>query len=440
MKNLKRIIPGFSGSKLSKNINLPTILIYFNNRAFTIFRPFCFLFFLALLFFGSIFPAFPQEKTSIRKVVIDAGHGGKDPGAIGRKTQEKHVTLAIALKLGSLIEAGFKDVDVIYTRDTDVFVELYQRAEIANKNKADLFISIHCNANKSKVYEGVETYVMGLHKSEQNLEISKLENASILMEPDYLTRYDGFDPNSDESYITFTLFQNAYLRQSTEFAAEVQNAMKDRVGMDDRGVRQAGFLVLYKTTMPSVLIETGFLSNPVEESYLISRVGQSHIADAIYRAFRSYKQKVEKTAPQDKPETPDQKNIIPDSKPVQPVVKNETAKKVPDKPSTGKEKIKPEEAGAQENEIWFTVQVATSPTDLGVDNPKFKNLKGVKVYRHEGMFKYIVGREKNMEAASKLLQQVKSKGFRDAFVVAFRGDERITIEQARKLLDKHAVE
>ena len=415
---------------------MPTFLIYFNNRAFPAIRPFVHLFFFTVLFLFHTLQVFPQEKTSIKKVVIDAGHGGKDPGALGRNTQEKIITLIVAKKLGNLIKSNFKDVEVIYTRNNDEFIELYQRAEIANRNKADLFISIHCNANKSKVYQGAETYVMGLHKSQQNLEISKLENASILMEPDYLTRYDGFDPNSDESYITFTLFQNAYLRQSTEFAAEVQIAMKDRVGMDDRGVRQAGFLVLYKTTMPSVLIEIGFLSNPVEESYLISHVGQDHVADAIYRALLSYKQKLEKTIPQDTRESADQKKDITDNNTFQETGKEEKKEIKPIAGSTNKEKVKASGYENPKDEIWFSIQVASSPTDLGVKNPKFKNLSEVKVYRHDGMYKYIVGKKKDISAALQMLTEIKSKGFKDAFVVAFYGDKRITTEQARKLLDK----
>lgn len=396
-------------------------------------RPFCHILLVVLLSFFISFPALPQEKTSIKKVVIDAGHGGKDPGAIGRKAEEKSITLGIALKLGKLIRNNIKNVDVILTRDADEFVELYQRAEIANRNKADLFISIHCNANPSRVFQGAETYVMGLHKSQQNLEISKLENASILMEPDYLVRYDGFDPNSDESYITLTLFQNAYLNQSTEFAAAVQNEMKGRVGMDDRGVRQAGFLVLYKTTMPGVLIEAGFLSNPVEESYLISNIGQEHVADAIFRAFLKYKQKLEKSKSpniqvnSDRPAKTDENKLLPETR-------KEVVIKPPDVP-TGKEKIKTESSLKQKNNIWFCVQIAMDPSDIGVKNPKFKGLSRVSVYQQKGMYKYVVGKETDVSKAFQLLKEVKSKGFKDAFVVAFNGNERITIEQARSLLN-----
>jgi N-acetylmuramoyl-L-alanine amidase len=251
------------------------------------------IFLIVILSVFSEKKGFTQEKTSITKVVIDAGHGGKDPGTIGKKAQEKNIALQIALKLSEDIRNQCKGVTVILTRTTDEFIELHERAEIANRCKADLFISIHCNSNPKHTFHGAETYVMGLHRTEANLDVAKKENAAILMEPNYSSLYNGFDPNSDESYITFTLFQNAYLDQSTRFASFVQDEMKDRVGMDDRGVRQAGFLVLYKTTMPSVLVETGFLSNPEEEKFLMTEKGQQYIASAICRAFCKFKAKQE---------------------------------------------------------------------------------------------------------------------------------------------------
>lgn len=230
----------------------------------------------------------------LRKVVIDAGHGGKDTGCQGKNANEKDIALGIALKLGNYIKDLMPDVQVIYTRDKDFFVELHERAAIANRNSADLFISIHCNsAPKATEVHGTETYVMGLHKSRENLEVAMRENAVIALEADYKTNYDGFDPSDPQGNIIFSLYQNAYIEQSIKFASSLEKQFKYRANRASRGVKQEGFLVLYKTTMPAVLIETGFLSNSPEEKYLRLDEGQSLIASAIYRAFKEYKQSVE---------------------------------------------------------------------------------------------------------------------------------------------------
>jgi len=379
---------------------------------------------LTCLFFAILLPASSGGGvTPIRVVVIDAGHGGKDPGAIGKRTQEKFVTMSVARKLGDLITSSMPGVKVIYTRDKDEFIELHERAAIANRNKADLFISIHCNANKNKTLRGAETYVMGLHRSEANLEVAKFENASILMEADYDHIYEGFDPNSDESYITFSLFQNSNLDMSTQLAAEVQEQMEDRVGMNDRGVRQAGFLVLYRTTMPSILVEIGYLSNPVEEDFLISSKGQDYIVSAIVKALKAYQLAEAHAAPAEK------KAITKaDSSPaVSTPVKKETEPAVKAKTMTpGPVK--------KDHSIYFTIQIAVSPTDIGTANARFKGLKDVGVYKHNGMYKYTAGKEKNYQDALALLGELKKKGFRDAFIIAFDDGERITAEKARTLL------
>lgn len=226
-------------------------------------------------------------------VVIDAGHGGKDPGAVGAKGKEKHINLAVALKTGKYITDNMKDVKVIYTRDDDTYPGLAERAEIANKNKADLFISIHSNALTDKRLYGAETYVLGQTMDDANLQVAMKENSVITLEKDYETKYEGFDPNSVESYIIFSLMQNTYLRQSTEFATMIQSQFRDRVGRKDRGVRQAGFQVLWRTTMPSVLVEMGFITNAEEEKFLVSEQGQDYLASAIFRAFRDYKQTID---------------------------------------------------------------------------------------------------------------------------------------------------
>jgi N-acetylmuramoyl-L-alanine amidase len=223
------------------------------------------------------------------KVVIDAGHGGYDSGARGSASKEKDITLAIAVKTGRLIKENLPGVEVIFTRDSDVFVPLHRRAEIANENGADLFISIHCNSNLSPKPFGAETYVMGLHKSTENLEVAKTENMAILMEENYDENYDGFDPESDEDYILLNMFQHNAMDHSIHFSTLVQNNLKTTAGLYDRGVKQAGFVVLYLTTMPGVLIETGFLSNPAEEQFLLQTANQTKIAEAIYLALKDFK-------------------------------------------------------------------------------------------------------------------------------------------------------
>ncbi|MCK9203171.1 MAG: N-acetylmuramoyl-L-alanine amidase [Bacteroidales bacterium] len=381
-----------------------------------------------------------QRRTYIRTIVIDAGHGGHDPGAIGLMAKEKNINLSIALKLGNLIQRNLKDVRVIYTRDRDRFVELYRRAEIANENRADLFISIHCNANKTKTLRGAETYIMGLHKSGANLSTAKLENASILLESDYQATYNGFDPNSDESYIIFSLNQNANLEQSTDLASAIQEQMEEKVGLNNRGVRQAGFIVLYKTTMPSVIVETGYLSNSTEEKFLISDKGQEYIASAIYKAFRQFKDKLENPAVSREP-----------------VAKNEPAQvestrwNVRDHDSSQEKIIREKDpvrdypiANIQEQktvsstsgELSFRVQIAVTTADIGAHSAKFSTFSNVKMYQHNGMYKYTVGDEPNLQAAVRLLDQVKRKGVKDAFIVIFRNNQRIPQEEANRLMGK----
>lgn len=234
-----------------------------------------------------------NDKFKVDVVVIDAGHGGHDPGTHGKKALEKDVALKIALKLGNYIQKNFRDVKVIYTRKNDTYLALDERANVANKSKADLFICIHANSVPGSDAFGTETYVMGLHKDKSNFEVAKRENSVILMDENYEERYEGFDPNSPESYILFSLTQSAYQESSLLFAQKVEEQFKSRVGRSSRGVKQAGFVVLWRTTMPSVLIETGFLSNSKEEQFLAGPQGQDLIASGIYRAFKEYKFMVE---------------------------------------------------------------------------------------------------------------------------------------------------
>ena len=233
-----------------------------------------------------------QSDGKVRTVVIDAGHGGKDIGCNGRISREADIALKVALALGREIEENQPDVKVIYTRKTNTFVELIDRAGIANKNGADLFISIHCNAGPAAAY-GTETYTMGLHKTEGNLQVANRENSVILKEENYQNKYDGFDPRSPQSHILMSLYQSAYMDNSLRFAQKVQHNFKTKVGRSSRGVKQAGFLVLWKSAMPSSLIEIGFLTNPTEEKYLNDKANQTYIASWIYKAFKEYKQELE---------------------------------------------------------------------------------------------------------------------------------------------------
>ncbi len=250
------------------------------------------VFLVAITLLNSSAAPRPAENT-VDVVVIDAGHGGKDPGTHGKIIKEKDVALKIALKVGAYIEKNIPDVKVVYTRKKDIYLGLDERAEIANKAKADLFICIHANAVSREEIYGTETYVMGLHKSEGNLEVAKRENSVILLDNNYQERYEGFDPESPESNILFSLTQSAYQESSLRFAEKVESQFKNRVGRKSHGVKQAGFWVLWRTSMPSVLIEVGFLTNKKEEWFLSETQGQELIASGIYRAFKEYKAQVE---------------------------------------------------------------------------------------------------------------------------------------------------
>lgn len=246
---------------------------------------------IAITLLNSASAPFADFKVDV--VVIDAGHGGKDPGTQGPKSKEKDVALKIALKLGKYIEQNLPDVKVVYTRKDDTYIQLEERPKIANRNGADLFICIHANANPNINAFGTETYVMGLAKEQKNFEIAKRENSVILLDENYKEHYEGFDPESPESYILFSLTQSAFQESSLSFANKVESQFKNRVGRTSRGVKQGPFWVLWSTAMPSVLIETGFLSNSKEEQYLTSEQGQDLMASGIYRAFKEYKAEVE---------------------------------------------------------------------------------------------------------------------------------------------------
>jgi N-acetylmuramoyl-L-alanine amidase len=341
----------------------------------------------------------------IRKVVIDAGHGGEDPGALGKNSREKDIVLGVALRLGKYIEDNFPDIEVIYTRKEDIFIPLHERADIANRNKADLFISIHANANPNNAAFGTETYVMGLYTDEKNMEVARKENSVIVREKDYTTHYEGFDPNSAESYIIFSLMQNAYIDQSLTLAAFTEEQFRTNAKRTDRGVKQAGFLVLWRTSMPSILIETGFLTNSSEEKYLLSEDGQDYLANSIYKAFSDYKKTIERKS-----------GII-------------TA--TPGKDTTPVPVISPTP------EITFKVQITATRNRIAMDSEYFQKLIKkvpqvvIDEYSINGIYKYTTGNFHTYQEILDLSQQVKQV-YPDAFITAMQNGKFISLNEALK--------
>ncbi len=347
-------------------------------------------------------------------VVIDPGHGGRDPGAVGRNTTEKDVVLPISLKLGEYIREYLPDVKVIFTRTTDEFVEIHRRAEIANSAGADLFISVHANSNNNRNIQGTETYVMGLHTSRENLEVARKENAVIFKEDDYDEQYDGFDPDSEESYIIFSLMQNTYLAQSLNFAALLQDEFRSRARRVDRGVKQAGFIVLWQTTMPSVLVEVGFISNPQEERFLMSDQGQNYIASGIFRAVRSYKESVERRS--------------------RTLASTSQSSRVASASVSGS----PARDGFEENiekRIGFRVQVSSSGSLIPPESEYFKGLDDIEVYESDGLYKYVTGYATTLDEIREKRKKINEK-FPDAFIVAVKNGQLIPLREALEALEE----
>ncbi len=322
----------------------------------------------------------------LTKVVIDAGHGGKDPGALGKKSKEKDIVLAIALKVGKYIDEKIDGVEVIYTRSTDEFIELHKRSEIANKNKADLFISIHANANKNTKASGTDSWVMGIHKNEENLEVAKLENKVILVEEDYSSKYMGFDPNATESYIIFNLMQNIFIEQSLSMASLTQNQLSERAGRKTRGVKSAPFMVLWNCAMPSVLIEVGFVSNPDEEIFITSEYGQDIIASAIYRSFKEYKDKLER------------RSQLP-----------------------------------QQNDISYHVQLLTTKNKINATT--FNLTTDIIEISSGDQYKYIAGSTPTYKEINELKEKLKEQ-YPESFVIAMRKGNLVPLQDAIKETDK----
>ncbi len=382
-------------------------------------------FLLLVLFAFFNVQAFPQAKDMISKIVIDAGHGGDDPGAVGSRGKEKDVNLAVALEVGKLISQNCPDVSVFYTRKTDVFIPLYNRSKIANDKHADLFISIHCNSSDSKSANGVETFVMGLHKTASNLEVAKKENAAMLLEKDYKNKYGDFNPNSPESYVIFSLYSNAYLESSVQLASKVQKNLLKCTHFRDRQVQQAGFWVLHKVAMPSILIELGFISNKTEEDFLLNPSSQKALATSICNAFIEYKNQVEggNTALITAPAVTSGKSDEPTPAPsesansLRPV--DDTSESTPALATTG---------------IVYKVQIFASPENLGKNDPKYLGLEGVEKYQEGNLWKYTLGNEKKFADVQVVLKKAKTK-FPDAFIIAFQDGKKIPVTEARKLTE-----
>lgn len=379
------------------------------------------------------------EADPIKTIVIDAGHGGHDPGAVGATGKhEKDVVLDVALRLGKMIQQNCPDVKVVYTRSTDVFVELYKRAEIANRNKADLFISIHCNSAPNASAYGTETFVMGVDKTNANMAVAQKENSSILKETDHENNYEGFDPYSPESYIIFSLLQNAYLSKSTHFANNVQKSFTHDLHRFDRGVKQAPFLVLWRTTMPSVLIELGFLSNREEEAYLVSDKGKNEICQSIYKAVAEMVKAQGGEAADVTPGKTDKavagterkadSSQVNDAKPAQPQQPAQAAQQP--QPKQPAQQPKPEKAA---DVLVYRVQFATTTVQKPLDDYAFRGLPKVQCTPNGKAFVYTAGEESTYEAVQEVLKTVKAKGYADAYVIALLNGKRIGLDQAKKI-------
>ncbi len=409
---------------------------------------FCFLILVV-----SCFLCFAQQekgKNIFDKVVIDAGHGGNKPGAIGSKYKEKDVTLAVAIKLGKLINENLKTVKVYYTRVIDQDIDLYKRSSVANKINADLFLSIHCNSATNKNAAGTETYAMGLGKTESNLEVAKKENAEILTEKGSAENYQGFDLNSPEGDILLSLYQNAYLQNSLDFAAKIQAQYSKHVPMKSRGVHQANFVVLWKAAMPAVLTEIGFISNPKEEEYIGSEYGQWVIASCIFRAICEYRNKVDNLSDR----IPSVDELVPkDVKEKEEIRKQnellaqkqraEEQKKLAEQKKLREEKLKKDKqeelAEQKKNEgtdLVYRVQFLSSPTQLKNNDSRLQGLDDVFSYCEKGAWKYTAGIFATDKEALTYQKKVKEK-YTDAFIVAFYNGKRVSMVEAKRLSNQN---
>lgn len=401
-----------------------------NNIVYTVY--------IICIFLWIVIPENAMHAASPKKftVVIDAGHGGHDPGAIGKRGKEKNINLSVALKLGKLIQNNHSDTKVVYTRSSDVFVPLHRRAEIANEAKADLFISIHTNsiASRSSRVSGTETYTLGLHRTQENLEVAQKENAVILIEDDYQKQYAGFNPNSSESYIIFEFLQDKNMAQSVNFAQLIQQQFRHKARRIDKGVHQAGFLVLRETSMPSVLIELGYITNPNEEAYLLSSNGSSMLAQSIYQAFVNYKANKKTSSPgvltSSQPVEVEEDIVIeePTAADTQPVQTAQTAQP--------KEISRSSKSNTSSKPV-FKIQILTSDKVLPKNSRQFKGLSPVDRYKEKGIYKYTYGESTDYNKILRLKRSKVDAKFKDAFIIAFKDGEKMNINQAIREFKKN---
>lgn len=369
-------------------------------------------------------------------VVIDAGHGGHDPGAQGSFAREKDINLAVSLELGALISKNFDDVKVIYTRKTDKYLTLQERADIVNNNHADLFLCIHTNSSPVSSAYGAETFTLGLAKTKSNLDVAMRENSVILLEDDYKTKYRGFDPGSVDSYIMFEFMQDKYIDRSLDIASTIQKQFEKYAGRSDRGVRQAGFWVLHRSACPSVLVELGFISNPSEEKYLTSTKGRTEMATAIYNAFVSFKREHDKKSGK----LQENKKYVEIPKPAEDTLKQEKAdtngmaNTVSDHLQHNKtvsnanvEVLRSDEPKTMANAsvTVYKVQLFASDRIIKAGSPEFKGLKSVEFFKENGLYKYTIGSETDYQLIRKVRKDVLSK-FPTAFIIGFMGERKLS--------------
>ena len=383
-------------------------------------------------------------------VVLDAGHGGHDPGAMGDIMREKDINLSITLDLGTIIEQNFKDVKVVYTRKTDKYLTLQERADVVNNHHADLFICIHTNAAPSPSAYGAETFTLGLAKTKANLDVAMRENSVITLEENYKTKYHGFDPNSVDSYIMFEFMQDKYIDRSVDFASIIQKQFLSYCNRSDRGVRQAGFWVLHRSACPSVLVELGFISNPTEERYLSSDQGQKEMATAIFNAFVDYKRAHDKRSGLQTSNVTkiDQKVKVEEHTQLQVArAAEEIPKKLVVNPQQNRvadtvikiisTKQTPVIVTVTENKIVqspiFKVQLFASKKTIKPNAPDFKGIKNVDYFIEKGLNKYTIGAETDYQKIENIRNKILSK-FPNAFIIAFVGDQKISAKEALKTI------